>query len=281
MSSHYNIDRFENKSSRLSPLYISSNQYQSDWKSIPHTHHFTELFYVISGSGSFIVDRKTFPVKPDDLVIVNPNVEHTEISSPSDPLHYIVLSVQDFIFTPTSGTTNHHYCHDNYRDYKQDVFFYLEALLSEMNAKQPGYEIICQNLLEILIINIERRTEYAMSFLPSKHIPKECALVKRYIDNHFKEHITLDLLAGLSHMNKYYLVHTFKKHMGISPINYLIQRRIDESKLLLETTDMSIGEISITLGFSSQSYFSQSFKAITNQSPSEYRSHTTIPTTID
>ena len=72
-------------------------------------------------------------------------------------------------------------------------------------------------------------------------------------------------------MNKYYMAHEFKKYMGISPINYLIERRIKECKSLLRTTSLSIAEISETVGFSSQSYFSQMFKKNTNMTPKQFR----------
>ena len=54
-------------------------------------------------------------------------------------------------------------------------------------------------------------------------------------------------------MNKFYLVHAFKNYKGVSPINYLIDKRIQESKLLLETTNFSIAKIAQQVGFSSQS----------------------------
>ena len=79
------------------------------------------------------------------------------------------------------------------------------------------------------------------------------------------------MLAEVAHVNKYYLVHTFSKEYGISPINYLISRRIAESKHLLSETDHSLSQISHMLGFSSPSYFSQSFRKLEGVSPMEYR----------
>ena len=79
------------------------------------------------------------------------------------------------------------------------------------------------------------------------------------------------MLASLSHMNKYYLVHAFTKCIGISPITYLLQKRIQEGKSLLESTSYSISQISAALGFSSQSYFSQAFKKATGKTPVQYR----------
>ena len=61
---------------------------------------------------------------------------------------------------------------------------------------------------------------------------KECRFVEQYINNHFREEISLELLSEKAFMNKFYLVHAFKQYKGISPINYLIQLRIKEAKEL-------------------------------------------------
>ena len=73
------------------------------------------------------------------------------------------------------------------------------------------------------------------------------------------------------HMNKFYLSHAFKREYGISPINYMISRRIDESKYLLAETDLSLSQIAQMLGFSSPSYFSQVFHRTQSVSPKEFR----------
>ena len=95
--------------------------------------------------------------------------------------------------------------------------------------------------------------------------------MRRYIDNHFKENLTLDQLAGMVHMSKYYLSHSFRKEFQTSPISYLISRRIQESRFLLRETDLRLSQIAQILGFSSLSYFSQSFRRLENMSPLEYR----------
>ncbi|MEG0306013.1 MAG: AraC family transcriptional regulator, partial [Oscillospiraceae bacterium] len=94
---------------------------------------------------------------------------------------------------------------------------------------------------------------------------------KKYIDANYPENITIDFLAELTHLNKFYLMHAFTREYNISPINYLIERRIRESKYLLANTDHSLAQISNILGFSSPSYFSQSFKRLEKTSPREYR----------
>ena len=89
--------------------------------------------------------------------------------------------------------------------------------------------------------------------------------------HHFKEDIDLDKLSELTFLNKYYLVHAFNQYKGISPMRYLIQRRISEAKFLLETTSYSMNDISAIIGFSNQNYFTFAFKREIGCSPSTYR----------
>ena len=56
---------------------------------------------------------------------------------------------------------------------------------------------------------------------------RECAEIKRYLDTNYREDISLDLLAELAHLNKYYLAHTFQREYGISPITYLNRRKAE------------------------------------------------------
>ena len=59
-------------------MYITESSFDHEWNSTLHTHLCTEIFYVTKGHGLFSLDNKTYPVKEDDLVIVNPLVSHTE-----------------------------------------------------------------------------------------------------------------------------------------------------------------------------------------------------------
>lgn len=253
-------------------LYISTSLYEGDWHSTLHTHHCTELFYVLRGKGSFLADEEHFDIKEDDLIIVNPNVMHTEMSKNDEPLEYIVLGIEGLQFTTMSkGDLMENYSIHNYYDYKHEILFYMKTLLQEMEQEDVDYEIICQDLLEVLIINMVRRTKANMIVAPSQKITKECRFIEQYINNHFTEDITLELLSEKSYMNKYYLVHAFKQYKGVSPINYLISKRVESAKELLATTNYTIAQISDLSGFSSQSYFSQVFKKATMMSPNEYR----------
>lgn len=254
-------------------LYVTTASYDSDWHSTIHFHNFTEIFYVVQGEGSFIVDNSEFEVKADDMIIVNPNVSHTEVSNEKSPLEYIALGIEGLLFSQIIKNEDTHadYFLQNYQDYKHEVLFYLKTLVTEVKNKEDYYDRLCQDLLEVCIINMIRRANNTFSIASTKKMNKECSYVKQYIDLHYQENITLDELSRLTYVNKYYLVHAFKKYIGLSPINYLISKRVEEAKFLLETTNYSVSQISDIVGFSSQSYFSQVFKKTMGTTPFEIR----------
>ena len=257
-------------------LYVSTAKYGGDWHSTLHTHACTEIFYVVGGSGKFNIEGKLLPVTTDDMVIVNPNVEHTEVSYNQRPLEYIVLGVEGLEYSAGEDADERWFM-TNLQNAREALLHALREMLREIEFKAVGYELICQDLLEVLILRLMRHA--GLQFLPTKtehrkpgrKPSKECAAVRHYIDNHFKENINLDMLSELVHVNKYYMVHSFTKEYGISPINYLISRRIEESKYLLSDTDHSLSQISHMLGFSSPRYFSQSFRRLEDMSPMEFR----------
>ena len=270
--SHYSVDKELSYTIRGTAklLNIASAKYGGDWHSVPHTHNHVELFYIIGGKGQFLINDQLYPVNTNHLVIINPNVIHTEVSLNAQPLEYIVLGV-DGIELSISGTSNGQFCILDHFE-SLDIASCLRNILREMEMKQPGYEDVCQAFMEILIIRLMRSTGLSLpSETSAVSTNRQCAAVRRYIDLHFKEALTLEQLAEEGHMNKFYLSHAFKREYGVSPINYMISRRIEESKYLLAETDLSLSQIAQLLGFSSLSYFSQVFHRTQSVSPKEYR----------
>lgn len=252
-------------------LYVSSAKYSGDWHSTPHTHNCSELFYVIGGVGQFYIEGETYPVTTNDLIIVNPNIEHTEISFNAAPLEYIVLGVEGLELS-VSDEREDRYCIVNFRGIRDTVLLCLQNILREIEEKAPGYDTVCQDLIEILFIYLTRQTNFSTTMTPiRKTSSRLCATVRHYIDEHFKENISLDMLAQITHVSKYYMVHAFSEEYGISPINYMVSKRIEEAKHLLKNDDYTLALISRMLGFSSPSYFSQAFKKATGMTPNAYR----------
>ena len=251
-------------------LNVASSRYGGDWHSVPHTHNHMELFFIVGGQGQFLINDQLHPVDVNNLVIINPNILHTEVSLNAQPLEYIVLGIEG-VELAASGTSDVPF-HILDRYESVEISGCLRNILREMEQKNTGYEDVCQAYMEILIIRLMRTTTLAVPAEPQAVTTnRQCAAVRRYIDLHLKEALTLEQMADEGHMNKYYLSHAFKREYGISPINYMISKRIEESKYLLAETDLSLSQIAHLLGFSSLSYFSQVFHRSQEISPKEYR----------
>ena len=252
-------------------LYAGEAKFENDWNSTPHTHNFMEFFFVLSGKGKFSINNDTFPIQENDLILLNAGVSHAEYSNTQNPLSYIVLGGDALEFH--SIENEDYMIHHLTISQKNEILSYFKALLREMREEETNYETICQHLFNALILTIMRHTKTDFTMLPDspQKIMRECRFIEQYIDEHFREDITLQTLCDLTFLNKHYLAHSFKKYKGVPPITYLIQVRIAEAKFLLETTNHTISTIAYMAGFSSQSYFSQIFRKETGKTPIQYR----------
>ena len=248
--------------------YLSKTQYSKEWNSNLHTHGCAEVFFITDGHGRFRTQHEEFPVAIHDLIVVNANVPHTELSQLDSPLEYIVLGVEGLEAVGGAGGYSMLHLHSGWRE----LMTCLELMLQEAREGLAGHEEVCRHLLETVLVLLERQENLDLGSEPeSPRVNRECGIVRRYIDNHFKENLSLDQLAQLAHVNKYYLAHAFRREFGVSPINYLISRRVAESRFLLRETDHNLSLIAQMLGFSSPSYFSQCFRRLEGISPMEYR----------
>lgn len=271
------ISRFNNtvNSNSISPetltsklLYVSYSEYNHDWLSLLHTHKFSEMFYVINGKGKFQVEQEYYEITKDDFLIVNPNVLHTEYSDPDFPLEYIIIGVENLSFT-FSQKKDHTVFHCT--NQQKELLYFMNSMMYELQKKEVQYEEVCQHMLDVLIIKLMRIANFTFQITSSSKINHECLKLKQYMDSCYSQDITLDSLASISHLNKYYLSHVFKQYFGCSPINYLCQVRLNAAQELLESTDYSISDIAQICGFSSQSYFAQSFLKCFKETPRSYR----------
>lgn len=95
--------------------------------------------------------------------------------------------------------------------------------------------------------------------------------VVQYINNNFKEDIELETLANIVNVTPQYLCKVFKKKLSMRPFEYITRCRIQEAKKLLTSSDMTIKDIAILVGYRNNSYFCAIFKKYELLSPSEFR----------
>lgn len=94
-----------------------------------------------------------------------------------------------------------------------------------------------------------------------------------HIQNHLHEQITVRELAEMVKLNESYLSVLFKREAGISISEYVITKRVEAAKNMLELSDFTLSEISDILHFSSYSHFARTFRKYCGVSPKEYRNN--------
>ncbi|MGC6770312.1 helix-turn-helix domain-containing protein [Enterococcus sp. LJL128] len=250
-------------------IYIRQSKYsEEEWHSSIHSHYFTEILIVLSGKGNFIVENEKYPIKDRDIIIVNPYVQHTETSSGEYPLWYVVIGINNIKFEKKSSGDKQHFI---FHDHMGDLLPFLKLAIAEMNQKGWGYEAALKRLAETIVIKIYRDQKFTLVPVENKSVSKDSVLIKEFIDLHFKEQLSLEDIAATIHLDKYYIIHTFKQNYHTTPMNYLMKKRIENTRELLESTDYQIADIASITGFTSQSYFNQAFKKEMGVSPMKYR----------
>ena len=99
----------------------------------------------------------------------------------------------------------------------------------------------------------------------------EISQVRSFLDEHYKEKLSLESVAGHFFIDKHYLARLFKEQYGVTLVTYLQQVRITHAKRMLRFTDKSIEEIGLECGIGELNYFSRVFKKLEGVSPSEFR----------
>lgn len=101
--------------------------------------------------------------------------------------------------------------------------------------------------------------------------PRKLRQMREYINEHLEDNLSLSDLAQACAMSSHHFARQFKQATGLSPHQYVTSRRIEQAKVLLGKTDLSITEIALQVGCASQSHLSKLFCQLTGTSPSLYR----------
>jgi AraC-like DNA-binding protein len=133
---------------------------------------------------------------------------------------------------------------------------------------------ICQELVMQLLYLINAQV---CSDLFDNHneTKSSCDIVYSYIKNNFNKNISLDHLAQLVHLEKSYFIRLFKNIYGKTPIDVLIDCRMEHALYLTLATDMKISEIAETCGYKTLSFFIKEYKKRFGYTPLEHRKNIT------
>ncbi|MCI5838322.1 MAG: AraC family transcriptional regulator [Christensenellaceae bacterium] len=232
----------------------------SDFKVNLHTHKCYELVYYFSGKGHCRVANKECEYRTGSLVLIPPEQIHNDV-------HYTACSLCCIGFTLETGDFSDYY--GSFQDTSGKINAYLSMIDTEFKEQKPDCMIAINNLMENILLEIKR----SANRYPEKLVDYTDTIRRalNYIDEYFLTDVSKEQLAAISTYSYDRFRHIFKNVMGVSPKQYIINKRLEYSKSLLANTDESITEISYKCGFSSTSHFIQVFKQATDLTPIAYR----------
>jgi AraC family transcriptional regulator len=148
------------------------------------------------------------------------------------------------------------------------------ALASEVDAGAPNGSIYAETLVNTLVAHLLRH--YSSDGARFRHrfggLPKhKLRRVTEFIDENLERDLTLAEIAEAADLSTFHFARSFKQTTGATPIQFLMQRRIEFAKRLLAESQLPIVEIGLMAGFKNQSHFTTLFRKITAMTPKTYR----------
>lgn len=152
--------------------------------------------------------------------------------------------------------------------------FLIRTFQEESKKKQAGYEFVLDNLTNLIIVNILRKTHsnQAEEVLETKNFyKKNIYQAIEYLQDNYASDYSLYDLARVANFSPYHFIRVFKAQTGKTPYEYLLDLKMERARELLEKTDMTVTEMCYMCGFRNLNHFTSVFKRKFGISPSDYR----------
>ncbi|AZK46660.1 AraC family transcriptional regulator [Paenibacillus lentus] len=246
-----------------------------------HFHSTYEIYYLMSGQRNIFIQDRTLAINEGDVVIIAPNILHRTINAVQPQHERLIINMHEQYFSPDGShkealrpllERDYLIVSDSVRN-QLSIEPMARAILQEMKEQASGFELFAQTLaVQLLIICCRHFKHNAMELLASPSpMHERISEIVRYINEHYTEDLSLQLLADRFYISPYYLSRYFKKATGFTYVEYVNSVRIKEAKKLLEHSSMKVHLIARKVGFGSVTHFGRVFKEVTGNAPLYYR----------
>lgn len=250
-----------------------------------HHHDFYELYFLMSGDVTYIIESRTYHVMPGDMLLISPRELHQICIDPEMAAYErYTLWVDPQVMTQLSTElTDLCRCFDPRRpdfgnllrlssEDRSHVRGLLDALYRESHSKEYGSDLLRQSLLIQLLVYANRLIARANSHLEeTSRSNRAVSQVIDYVNLHYSEPLSLDMLAERFYVSKYHLSHEFNRQMGTSVYRYIQKKRLMIARQLL-AQGKKPNEVYSACGFGDYAGFYRAFKAEYGAAPREYAS---------
>jgi len=257
--------------------------------SVHQTH---EMFYLRSGKIEFTIDGVKRIIEKNTTVIIKPGIEHKirvisncadtmvlyfGFSKPTSPTT-AAPSLESFLDFAQSTDDERSYGNDPFivlsGSYKKTISNIMERIVEEKQGDAYNHELMMEILTVELMLTLSRamKKEWEDSLLVRNGKARELVLIARdFIDENYERGITVAEAASYVFLSQGYFTRAFREEIGVSPMAYLMKKKIDKACELLENDEIKVSGIASQAGFSSPQRFNVAFKKHMGMTPLEYR----------
>lgn len=181
-------------------------------------------------------------------------------------IHFTGAAVKELLKKANMMNNHHIY----YAGFHAEYIRIFRKITSELQADNLYAEEMAALQFRQLMIEISRANEMHKNS-GNAVIPEEIEKLIRYLKEHYSDEFVMERYARENYLSSSSLLRAFRKYTGNTPLQFLIDIRLNHAMNLLKTTDCTIGEISVMIGYDNPLYFSRLFSKHVGVSPREYR----------
>lgn len=239
-----------------------------------HSHKHYEIYFLTKGTRRLLFANSLYSVDAPAIVIIPPQILHATEGGPFerynvdasevalDPFQLDIIEDQQLrLLKPT--------------DKQAQVLIGLLDEIKQLDPLKKHRNIAFNTLFSYYLYLIGKLDEDPENIIMHKSdfVPSLVLNIISYLKENYRESITLDSLSKRFSVSKATLIYNFNKYLHSSPVDYLINIRIQQAKAALTDTNRNLSEIAESCGFSNANYFSLMFKRKVGMSPANYRKY--------
>jgi len=248
-----------------------------------HHHDFYEVYFLLSGDVTYTIESRLYRVMPGEMLLISPRELHQVCIRPEmsayerytlwvDPQLLRQLSTEKTDLTRCFDPSRPNY--GNLLKLKPDeqrlIQSLFEALWREYNSAEYGSDLLRKNVLSQLLVEVNRMAEQdSGQFEEFSRSSRMVATAVEYVNQHYGEPLSLDLLAEQCFVSKYHLSHEFNRQVGTSVHRYILKKRLLNARQLMAEGEVP-SQVYSRCGFGDYAGFYRAFRSEYGVGPREY-----------
>ena len=249
------------------------------WQYELHDHSAVEILLTLEGSVTYTVNDIVYQVRKGEVLIIPPDMQHA-LSMGEESSRYLFLFEPEGILSMRDIKTLTPYFHRPFhlRDGSEAHVRIRELLLKLKDVyekRELMWNTVCYSyLLRVYAILGQRYLNGVRNRIPDGGRIVESEVITAsmtYINNHYKQDLSLEDVAEFAGFSRYYFSRSFKKQTGYSFKDYLCEKRLQVATDLLIRTDKSMKDVAAESGFGSVATFNRVFREKKGCTPTQFR----------